>query len=124
MFSKRKKVIFEKMKDKNIIIGPVSANRFGQESKGRGQVRGLGLLYLTEKEIYFGMYVPKKDFHILLDLVHAISTPKWHLDKTKSRRLLKVEFINNEGEVDSIAWQVKELDLWVSTIENQMKKIS
>ena len=124
MFKKRKKVILEKMKDENIIIGPVSANSFGQESMGRGQVRGLGLLYLTEKEIYFGMYVPKKDFHILLDHVHSISTPKWHLGKTKSRPLLKVEFTNNDGEADSIAWQVKDLDLWVATIENQLKRIS
>ncbi len=124
MFGKRKRAILEKMKYRNIILGPTPANNFGQESKGRGQVRGLGLLYLTDEEIFFGMYVPKKDFHILLDHIHGISTPKWHLGKTKNKPLLKIEFTNNVGEVDSIAWQVKDLDLWKNSLEDSLKKLS
>ena len=122
MFKKRRKSILENMKNEKIILGPVPANNFGQESKGKRQVRGLGLLFLTDKELYFGMYVPKKDFHILIDHIQGISTPKWHLGKTRSKPLLKLTFTNNEGELDSLAWQVKDLDLWVSTIEDQLRK--
>jgi len=122
MFKKRKQAILENMKNQSILLGPIPANNFGQESKGIGQVRGSGLLFLTDKEVYFGMYIPKKDFHILIDHIHGISTPKWHLGKTKSKLLLKLAFANNEGELDSIAWQVKNLDLWVNTIEDQLKK--
>ncbi|MCE7738474.1 MAG: hypothetical protein KAU62_01100 [Candidatus Heimdallarchaeota archaeon] len=122
MFKKRKHAILENMKDQSIILGPVSANNYGQESKGKGQVRGMGLLFLTDKEVYFGMYVPKKDFHILIDHIHGISIPKWYLGKTRSKPLLKLTFTNNEGELDSLAWQVKDLDLWVNTIEDQLKK--
>ncbi|MCE7747011.1 MAG: hypothetical protein GPJ51_01335 [Candidatus Heimdallarchaeota archaeon] len=122
MFKKRKYAILENMRDQSILLGPISANNYGQESKGKGQARGMGLLFLTEKEVYFGMYVPKKDFHIPIDHIHGISTPKWHLGKTKSKPLLKLTFTNNEGEPDSLAWQVKDLDLWVNTLKDLLKK--
>ena len=122
MFKKRKREIIQNVSNQTIILGPSSSNSFGQESLGLGQVRGNGLLVLTDKELYFGMFLPKKDFHIPSDQIHTVSTPKSHLKKTKSRTLLKIEFTNKEGVMDSIAWLVRELDLWVNTLNNEIKR--
>jgi hypothetical protein len=122
LFKKRKEELIKKMEHRNLLLGPQVANNFGQQSKGKTQVRGLGLLFLTTEEIYFGQFIPKKEFQILIDHIFAVNTPKWHLGKTKSTPLLKIEFTNNEGESDSIAWQVKDLDLWVKTILNLINK--
>ena len=122
MFKRRKNEILSKIENKTILLGPQSANSFGQESKGLSQIRGLGLLILTNRELIFGMYIPKRDLLILLDYIHKVSTPKSHLGKTRFKPLLKIEFTNNQGESDSIAWQIRDLDLWVNTIKNQLKK--
>ena len=50
----------EKFKDEKVLGAFGSENFFGQESLGLGQIRGNGVLVLTEKELYFEMWHPKK----------------------------------------------------------------
>ncbi len=121
MFRKRKTEILNKFDTTKITLGPSSANSFGQESLGLGQVRGNGLLLLTEHELFFGMYLPKKDFLIPLNLITKIEVVRSHLKKTKSRNLLKVHFTNMSGKEDSIAWLISDLDLWVNTLKGKVK---
>jgi len=118
MFKKRKAEILNKLSNKTIIFGPSSANSFGQESLGLGQVRGNGLLILTEEELFFGMYLPRKDFLIPTNLITKIDIVKSHLKKAKSRNLLKVHFTNINGNQDSIAWLVIDLDSWINTLKS------
>ncbi len=122
MFKKRKQQIINKFDNSSLILGPSSANSFRQESLDIGQVRGNGLLILTEEELYFGMYLPRKDFHIPLNLIYEAKTTKGHLGKTKSRKLLKVEFTNIERQSDSLAWLVNDLDTWINSLRNVIKK--
>ena len=120
MFKKRKQEIMSKFEKSKVLMGPQSANSFGQESLGVKQVRGNGLLILTEHELYFGMYLPKKDFHIPLTLIQCVEIVRSHLYKTKSRDLLKVVFTNDNGQTDSIAWLVRDLEVWVMTLNSKI----
>ncbi|MCK5046853.1 MAG: hypothetical protein KAS22_09760 [Candidatus Heimdallarchaeota archaeon] len=122
MFVKRSKSILAKFEGKDIIRSCVGANFFGQESLKLRQVRGNGVLVLTPRELYFEMWLPKRVYQISIDAIIDIEVTKWHLKKTKSRDLLKIIFTNHREETDSSAWIVKDLDLWINDIRNQMRK--
>ena len=121
MFKKRKAEVLKQFEQSNIILGPSSANSFGQESLGVKQVRGNGLLILTDYELYFGMFIPRKDWHIPLKLISKVEVVRSHLYKTKSRDLLKVVYTNENGKQDSIAWLVRDLDSWIIVLKNKIE---
>ena len=98
------------------------ANFFGQESLKLKQVRGNGVLILTPSELFFEMWLPKRIFQIPITDIIEIEKTKWHLKKTKSRDLLKIIFTNPTGEIDSAAWLIRDLDMWISDIRNLMRK--
>jgi hypothetical protein len=118
LFKKRIKEIFEPFKGTTLILSAENVNYFGQESKGLGQVRGNGSLILTESELYFEMWAPKRVLRISQKNILRVENPppKWHLKKTKNRPLLKVYFINEEGEEDSAAWIVPNLEQWIQRV--------
>ena len=118
MFKKRKAEIMNKFDQSDVVLGPTSANSFGQESLGVKQIRGNGLLILTDYELFFGMYIPKKEWHIPLKMISKIDIVRSHLHKTKSHNLLKVVFTNENGKLDSIAWLVKDLESWIMVLKN------
>jgi len=122
MFAKRSKSILEKFEVKDIICLLVGANFFGQESLKLRQVRGNGVLVLTSEELYFEMWISKRVFRIPIYSIIDLEETKWHLRKTKNRLLLKIIFTNSMGETDSVAWIVRDLDLWINEIQNQMAK--
>jgi len=98
------------------------ANFFGQESAGLKQIRGNGTLVLTDKALYFALWKPKREYNILLNEIIGIEKTKSHLKKTKGIMMLKVIFIKDKGEQDSIAWIVDKLDDWISIIKDNMKR--
>ena len=118
LFKKRIKEIFEPFQGANIVISESNVNYFGQESKGLGQVRGNGSLILTDYELYYEMWTPKRILRIPRKNIVRVENPppKWHLKKTKNRPLLKVYFINQEGIEDSAAWIVPNLDQWIQRV--------
>ena len=123
LFKKRTQEIEEKFVGKNIILSSRGANFFGQESKGLGQVRGNGVLLLTDKELYFGMWTPKKELRIPLVAVKSVETPKSFLGKSVLRKLLKVTFENDLGDIDAVAWYIKDLVPWTQDLERLIKNI-
>jgi hypothetical protein len=118
LFKKRIKEIFDLFQGSPIITSAENVNYFGQESKGLGQVRGNGCLILTDYELYYEMWTPKRVLRIPRKNIFRVENPppKWHLKKTKNRPLLKVHFINEEGIEDSAAWIVPHLDQWIQYI--------
>lgn len=91
----RAKEVLDKFKDKKLLGVSSNANFFGQESKGLAQIRGNGVLLLTENELYFEMWVPKRELNIPLAHILKVETAKSHLKKTKLTPLLKVIFKND-----------------------------
>lgn len=92
---------------KAIISG---ASFFGQESLGAMQGRGNGTLVLTDSELYFERWLLKREYRIPLNAIQGIETPSSFLGKTRFTPLLKVVFRNANGQPDSIAWQVPDLN--------------
>lgn len=122
LFQKRISEILNGVASSNIILDSPSANFFGQESKGLKQIRGTGVLALTENELLFEMWKPTGKFKIPLVSIKGIETPKSFLRKTKFNPLLKIVFENERGELDSAAWLVRDLQKWLQSIENMIQK--
>ena len=117
MFKKRSNQIIEKFAHLGILKKSIGANFFGQESIGYKQVRGNGVLLLTNEELIFEYWIPKKCLRIPISKIYELEITKWHLKKTKGVDLLKVKFINNEDMNDSAAWWLNDLDTWVRELK-------
>lgn len=94
------------------------ANLFGQESKGVSQIGGIGLLAVTETEVYFERYLPKAEFHIPLTSIQSIEIVERHMGKSIGRPLLKLTFTNEQGQADSIAWWVADVESFQTLLES------
>ena len=112
IFKNRINEIHEKFDDKKILIADNMSNFFGLESAGVWKIRGNGVLLLTEEELFFGMWKPKKDLLIQVKSFIEVTNPKSHMHRSVSRPLLKISFKNQNGETDSAAWYVQNLDAW------------
>jgi len=93
------------------------ANFYGQESKGKVQMRGNGILVLTEDELYFEWLLPRREFRIPLSAIQAVETPSSFLGKTNFRPLLKVVFKNDSGQTDAMGWIVPDVEAARQAIE-------
>ena len=94
-----------------------NANFFGIESHGVMQIRGNGILLLTETDLVFGMFRPNREFTIPLDKIEKIELADSHLSKTVFQPLLKVYFTNEEGDMDSVAWWLANPTEWKKVME-------
>ena len=92
------------------------ANFFGLASRGMGQVRGNGVLLLTRTSLRFVLLLPRREVTIPLESIRSVETPRSHLGKTVGMRLLKVTFSDDQGQEDSAAWWVNDLDAWVEDL--------
>lgn len=102
--------IKEKLEGKTLLFKDTSANFFGQESKKYKQIRGNGILIITDTVLMFFMFLPKKEIKIELSAINNIETPSTFLGKSVFRPLLKVTYLNENGKKDSVAWFVKDLE--------------
>ena len=124
MFKKRIKEILDKYKDNKIIIYDEMANFFGQESLGVWKIRGNGVLLLTDAALFYEMWKPKKGFSVPIKSITKITNPKSHLHRSVFRPLLKVIFKNENDEIDSAAWYVRDLNHWNQILNDLMNKKS
>jgi hypothetical protein len=83
------------------------AQSFGQESRGKTQLRGNGILLLTDQELFFQGILPKREFTIPLQQIQSVEIVKSHLGKSTFRNLVKVNFTNDAGQAYSIAWDME-----------------
>lgn len=121
LFKKRTQEIEEQFTGKEVLLTSRGANFFGQESKGVNQIRENGILILTDKELYFGMWTPKKELKVPIVAIKDVGNPKSFLGKSVFRKLLKVSFENEIGEIDKAAWYVKALETWTRTLEELIR---
>jgi len=110
IFKNRINEIHEKFKDKHVLIADDISNFFGLESAGIWKIRGNGVLLLTEEELFFGMWKPKKDLLIPVNSIIEVTNPKSHMHRSVSRPLLKITFKDQNGETNSAAWFVSKLE--------------
>ena len=119
LFKNRIKEIGAKFQESEIIKISENANYFGLESKGVKQIRGNGVLILTKEMLYFEMWVkPKTIVKIPINSIEKIESVKSHLRKSRFQKLLKVIFMDEQGNPDSVAWLVRDLEEWIRFLEN------
>jgi len=122
IFSERIEEFMQKHSKKGITMKG-DANFFGIESHGVMQVRGNGLLLLTDTDLVFGMFQPTNDFLFPLARIEKIEFAESHLNKTIFQPLLKVFFTNEEGDSDSVAWWVANPTEWKNILEQCIKNL-
>ncbi|MCI0354243.1 MAG: hypothetical protein L0099_04260 [Acidobacteria bacterium] len=82
---------------------------FGQQSRGVRQLRGNGTLIVTDSDILFQQWVLNREFRIPLAAIQSIENPTSFLGKWQGVPLLKINFLNDSGQADAIAWRVRDL---------------
>lgn len=88
------------------------ANFYGLRSEGTGQVRGIGILVLTPRELRFIQLVPDRELRIARSALTGVGTVGGFLGKTQGRELLHVSWLTADGEEEEAAWDVPGLDTW------------
>ena len=109
---KKAKKIFNEFETEKMKAFDSSANFFGFKSNGFKQIKGNGILVLTEKEIVFERWLPEKRFTISVESIENVEETNSFLGKTKGDSLLKIDFLDEKGNLDSCAWQVNDLEQW------------
>jgi hypothetical protein len=100
-----------------VLLRDSMANFFGLASLGPVQLRGNGSLALTRDTLGFMRAMSKKPpLMIPLSAIQKVETTRSHLGKTVGRPLLTVHFVNAAGEVDVVAWLVRDLDRWLGQL--------
>jgi len=94
-----------------------NANFFGEESRGTGQVRGNGVLALAEGELYFKMWAPARELSIPFNALLGAEIVRSHLKKSKGRPLLRVRYLDPQGNEDSAAWLVGRPERWKDALD-------
>jgi hypothetical protein len=116
LFSKRLDEIMQKYSKQGVRMKG-NANFFGIESHGAMQIRGNGILLLTDTDLVFGMFRPTREFLIPLAKIDKIELAESHLTKTVFQPLLKVSFTNDAGDADSVAWWLANPTEWKNVLE-------
>ncbi len=92
-------------------------NYLGVRSGGLGQIRGNGVLVLTEDELWFYRAAPAREYPVPLDAIRGINMPKSFLGKSIFRPLLCVEYDTGDGATDEIGFIVRDPAAWRAAIE-------
>jgi hypothetical protein len=99
-----------------------NVNYFGQKSKGAGQLRGNGTMLLTDDALVFEMWLLNRDLTIPFSAITGIENPRSFLGKSRFRPLLQVNFTNADGQPDSAAWHVPDVEGLQRLIETAVKE--
>jgi hypothetical protein len=91
---------------------------FGQQSKGVGQMRGNGTLIITHSDIIFQQWVTNQEFRIPLRAIQSLENPTSFLGKWQGVPLLQINFLNDSGQTDAMAWRVRDLGSVQRVIED------
>ncbi len=83
-----------------------------QQSDGYSHSRGSGYLVLTDEELYFERKVGNKVAAIPIHSILEVGETRRLGGQSHWKRMLKVDFRNQEGKTDAIAWCVKERERW------------
>jgi len=95
---------------------------FGIKTSGFRTLRGNGIFIITEKQIYFSLFLPDKEYKIKIDSIEEIRTGKSFLGKTKFRELLIIDFKENDARLNSAAWLLSDLNQAIETLEKILKR--
>ena len=116
---RRQSELEAELQDETIRYIENGPNFFGQRSKGFRQIRGNGVLALTDQAVHFLMWLPRRKVVIRRDAVTQVEEARTFFYKTNLVPLLKLSFINEKGEEDACAWHVRDLQHWIRELKSE-----
>lgn len=96
-------------------------NFFGRLSGGYLQIRGNGLLALTDRGIHFCMLLPRRHLFVPLEEIVSVSAARSFLGKSKGVRVLRVDFRDPVGSKDACGWMVASVEWWMEALHSLME---
>ncbi len=84
----------------------------GQRSKTSNQIRGNGFFALTDDEIFFEMFLPKKVFQIMYEDINRVYLTKKYLNQYRPKQMMIVEFDTAQEKMDSVGLSFKNPEEW------------
>jgi hypothetical protein len=107
------------LEGEDVLMKSMQASCFGVTSEGKNQVRGDGILALTDERLAFFMFSPKKTISIPREKITGVGTPASFLGKTLISPLLEVRFKNEADEDDSTGFWMRDVLDWKSVLEGK-----
>ena len=110
--------VTDKIRGQNILM-PIEHVMFrARESSGYSQTSGMGFIVLTDTFLYFELVL--LDMIITIPLSNLVGAEFVYRLKGVSpgRKMLRIIFNNENGELDSIAINVKDMEGWRKAITN------
>ena len=98
------------------------AHLLGVENIGGKEIKGSGVLLLTEKELYFLLPLPKKEITIPIKSIKRCLRATNFKGKKLQKPFLHIEYKGDSG-LSGIAVYVKDIEKFESSIRQQRKKI-
>lgn len=91
-------------------------NFLGQLSRGYLQVRGNGLVALTDRGIHFRMLLPRRYLFIRQEEMNSATVVDSFLGKPGRGKILRVDFKTAGGGEDACGWRIPYPDWWVEAL--------
>lgn len=112
------RILFMHRKEKanSNVLAEGFSNFYGYSTKGMKQIRGNGLLTLSEAFIQFEMYFPRRKVTIPVNQIREVKITFEHVGKL-SLSLLCISYVAN-GHVETVAWKVADTDKWIKAINH------
>jgi len=92
------------------------AEYLGLTSKGLAQSSGQGCLLLTDEQIFYAQWEPRRRVRIRIDQVIDAKVTTEHERPTGGVPMLLVKFEDDTGEEDRATWIVDAPDRWAQTL--------
>ncbi len=119
---KRAEELFRNYHKDRIIYFSREVNFFGQKSKDGLNIKGNGSLLLTPDQLHFKKWMPDQDLIISLEDIKSVERVDSFMGKNKNRPLLKIDFNNKEGDIDSAAWLLDNMHNWENVLKDYINE--
>ncbi len=117
-----RETLAKKYSSGDIICHDNSAHYFGMEMYRGKQNRGKGILVLAQNELYFLKLFPRVELCIPIKRIKKCVTTMNFLGKSIHKPLLKVDFKDEDGALNSVAWHVRDLVTFENSLKLQRRK--
>ena len=117
-----RETLAKKYSSGDIICHDNSAHYFGMELFKGKQNRGKGILVLAQNELYFLKLLPRIELCIPIKRIKRCVTTMNFLGKSIHKPLLKIDFKDEDGALNSVAWHVRDLVTFENSLKLQRKK--
>ncbi len=115
--AKQAEKLLERYPKSELLGASDRANFFGVKSHGCRQLRGNGFLFYTKREIFFQLWMSRREVIIPLDKITSVDNVRVFLGRSRMKPLLRVGFTNTAGKQDYCAWLVRDLEKWTQSIK-------